>query len=159
MGVAVGDFNADDRPDVAAADWGMNSVAVLLNDGIWSPPPPVLPTLSILDGSVREGSRGSTSLNLTVTLSKISTDTVTVDYKTSDGTALKNSDYYATHSTLTLSPGQTSRSLKVLIKPDRKREPNETFTVTLSNAVKATIADGVGHCDDSERRLSSNNGR
>lgn len=106
-------------------------------------PPVVLPTLSILDGSVPEGNKGSTSLNLTVTLSKSSSDQVTVDYRTSNGTALANNDYYASHSTLTFSPGQTSRTITILIKTDRKREPNETFTVTLSNPVGATIADGT----------------
>ncbi len=108
-----------------------------------SPPPPPLPTLSILDGSVREGNKGSTSLNLTVTLSKASAEKVTVDYATSSGTALANSDYYGSHGTVTFQPGQTSRSLTILVRPDRKREPNETFTVTLSNPVGATIADGT----------------
>ena len=38
--VAVGDFNGDGRPDVAAANAGSNTVSVLLNDGDWTPPPP-----------------------------------------------------------------------------------------------------------------------
>jgi len=31
--VSVGDFNNDDRPDVAVSRWGTNSVTVLINDG------------------------------------------------------------------------------------------------------------------------------
>ena len=33
--IAVGDFNGDGRPDVAAANGGSNTVSVLLNDGNW----------------------------------------------------------------------------------------------------------------------------
>jgi hypothetical protein len=105
------------------------------------PPPP--PTLSIADASVREGDKGTTRLNLSVTLSRSTTDTVTVKYATADGTAQKTSDYSATSGTLTFQPGQTSRTISVSIKGDRKREPNETFTVQLSNAIGATIADGI----------------
>jgi hypothetical protein len=101
------------------------------------------PFLTIADGSVLEGNKGTTHLNLAVTLSRSTTKTVTVKYATADGTAQKKSDYSATSGTLTFQPGQTSRTISVSIKGDRKREPNETFTVQLSNAVGATISDGV----------------
>jgi hypothetical protein len=107
-------------------------------------PPPLLPTLSIQDGSVREGNKGTSRLVLTVTLSRNSHDVVTVDYQTADGTPLATSDYSATSGTLTFLPGQTSRTIAISIKGDRKREPNETFSVKLSNAVGATINDAVG---------------
>jgi hypothetical protein len=54
-----------------------------------------------------------------------------------------NKDYYAATGTLTFWPGQTQGTISVSIKTDRKREPNDTFTVQLSNAVGATIDDGV----------------
>jgi chitinase len=99
--------------------------------------------LGIADESVREGNKGTIRLNLAVTLSRSTTDTVTVKYATANGTAQKKSDYSATSGTLTFQPGQTSRTISVSIKGDRKRESNETFTVKLSNAVGATIGDGV----------------
>ena len=43
---------------------------------------------------------------------------------------------------ITFQPGQTSRTISVSIKGDRKREADETFSVQLSNAVGATIDDG-----------------
>jgi hypothetical protein len=100
---------------------------------------PFLPRVKIGDASVSEGNRGTTSLKLPVTLSWAANQTVTVKYATADGTAQKKSDYTATVGTLTLQPGQTSRTISVAIKTDRKREPNESFTVELSNAVDATI--------------------
>jgi chitinase len=44
---------------------------------------------------------------------------------------------------LTFQPGQTSGTVSIAIKGDRKREKNETFSVQLSNPAGATIADGV----------------
>ena len=107
------------------------------------PPPPPVPTLSIADGSVLEGKKGTRRLHLNVTLSWSSSDVVTVGYATAAGTALANSDYTATSGTLTFLPGQTSGTISISIKGDREREPNETFTVQLSSAVGATLDDGV----------------
>lgn len=106
------------------------------------PPPPPLPTLSIADGSVLEGKKGTRRLHLNVTLSWSSSDVVTVSYATADGTALAKSDYTATSGTLTFQPGQTSGTISISIKGDREREPDETFSVQLWNAVGATIDDG-----------------
>ena len=113
--------------------------------GSSEPPLPPLPppTLSIADGSVGEGKKGTRRLNLNVTLSWSSSDVVTVSYATADGTALAGSDYTATSGTLTFLPGETSRTISVGIKGDLKSEPDETFTVSLSGAVGGTIADGI----------------
>jgi FG-GAP-like repeat len=63
---AVGDFNEDGRPDVAAANrWG--GVTVLLNDGDW--PSPVGPSVRVSDATVTEGHEGTRDINFTVSLS------------------------------------------------------------------------------------------
>src|SRR5207302_7050720 len=54
------------------------------------------------------------------------------------------SDYIATSGTLTFDPGQTSKTITVLVNGDTTFEPNETFTIHLSNASNATIAVGDG---------------
>jgi hypothetical protein len=82
-------------------------------------------------------------MKLPVTLSWSSSDVVTVHYLTVNGTARSKSDYTSVSGTLTFQPGQTTRTISVPIKTDRKREPNENFIVRLSNPVGATIADGV----------------
>jgi hypothetical protein len=108
--------------------------------------PPVLPppSMAIADASVREGHKGTTLLNVSVILSRDASDTVTVRYATDSGSAVAPSDYTSTSGTLTFQPGQTSGTVSIAIKGDRKREKNEVFGVRLSNAVGATIADGVG---------------
>jgi hypothetical protein len=110
-------------------------------EGSVGEPEPVV--LSVADASVLEGDRGTSRLDLTVTLSESSDAEVTVHYATANGTALAKQDYTATSGTLTFQPGETSRTISVAIKGDRKREADETFSMHLSNAVGATIADGV----------------
>lgn len=107
------------------------------------PPPPPPPTLSIGDASVVEGNRGSSQLPFTVSRSGSSEGTVSVDYRTVAGTALAKSDYTAASGTLTIPPGVWSQTITITVKTDRKREPNEMFSVQLSNAVGATISDAV----------------
>jgi hypothetical protein len=106
--------------------------------------PPLPPTLNILDGSVLEGKKGTVSLDLTVTLSRSSNNSVTVHYATANGTAQAKTDYNSASGTLTIPSGQVQATIPVSIKGDRRREADETFTVQLSNAVEATINDGVG---------------
>src|SRR5262249_24340792 len=66
------------------------------------------PTVSINDVTANEGNSGSTAFVFTVSLSNASSQTVTVDYSTSDGTAsTSDNDYTAVPSgTVTFSPGQ-----------------------------------------------------
>jgi hypothetical protein len=102
------------------------------------------PTLSISDASVTEGNAGPVSAVFTVTLSAASGRVVSVTYATADGTASAGTDYISTGGTLTFAPGETTRTLTVTVNGDTLDEPNETFTVNLSNAVNAAIADGQG---------------
>ena len=103
------------------------------------------PSLSINDVSTTEGNAGTKVLNFTVTLSAASNLTVTANYATADGTATAPTDYAAIASTLlTFNPGDTSKTVAVTINGDTAFEPDETFTVNLSNPVNATISDNQG---------------
>jgi hypothetical protein len=59
-------------------------------------------------------------------------------------------------STLTFAPGETSKTISVLVIGDREGEFNESFGINLSNATNATIANGqgVGTIVDDEPRIS-----
>src|SRR5690606_35996465 len=89
----------------------------------------------------------------TVTLSAASGRSVSVNYATSNGTATAGSDYTATSGTLTFTPGQTTKTITVPIANDTQPESSETFTVTLSGASNATIADatGIGTITDNDQ--------
>ncbi|HEY9850582.1 MAG TPA: Calx-beta domain-containing protein [Leptolyngbyaceae cyanobacterium] len=104
------------------------------------------PTISINDVSVAEGNSGTTKATFTVKLSNASSETVTVNYATADGTAtIADSDYTAIPSTtLTLAAGETEKTIDVFVNSDTKFETDETFNVNLTGANNATIADATG---------------
>lgn len=98
--------------------------------------------LTIEDVSLAEGNSGTTSFVFTVSLLQASSQTVTVDYATADGTAMKaDKDYQKTSGTLTFNPGEVSQTVTVLVNGDTEVEPHETFYVNLSNATNAGISD------------------
>lgn len=103
-----------------------------------------LPTLSIGNATVTEGNAGSTTAVFTVTLSATSTLSVTVNFASSNGTAVAGSDYVATNGVLTFSPGITTRTVNVSVTGDLAAESTETFFVRLSNPLNATILVPVG---------------
>ena len=104
-----------------------------------------LPDLSVGDASITEGNSGTKSLTFTVSLSGASTDPVTFDLATADGTATAGSDYVAASATgLTIPAGQLSRTFSVTLNGDAVVEPDETFTVGLTNASGADVVDAQG---------------
>ncbi|MEQ8995976.1 MAG: glycoside hydrolase family 9 protein [Coleofasciculus sp. B1-GNL1-01] len=105
---------------------------------------PVLPQFSINDVSVTEGDSGSKNATFTVSLSAASTESISVDYGTSNDTATAGSDYTAESGTLTFAAGETSKTISVAVTGDTTVESDETFNVNLSNASNATIGDGQG---------------
>ena len=102
-----------------------------------------LPALSVSDVSMREGNSGATELMFVVTLDKAATAPVTVSYATANGTANAGSDYAALSGTLTFAAGETSKMVHVAVNGDTAPEARETFSLTLSNATGATIADAT----------------
>ena len=103
-----------------------------------------LPSISINDVSLAEGNSGTTNAVFTVTLSPASGQTVTVNYSTANGTATAGSDYIATSGTLTFNPGDTTKTITILVNGDTVVEPNETFSVNLTTVTNATITRGQG---------------
>ena len=77
---------------------------------------------------------------ITITASNPSSQDITVEYTTEDGTAVANEDYRPVAGTAILPAGETTTSLMVEIIDDTVSEPDETLTVKLSNATQATIA-------------------
>ncbi|GAY17518.1 hypothetical protein MSZK_42440 [Mycobacterium sp. shizuoka-1] len=101
-----------------------------------------LPSVSIGSATAAEGNSGTTNMMFTVTLSKASTATVTLNYATANGSATAGQDYTARSGTVTFAPGVVSQTITVSVLGDTTVESNETFTVTLSNPSGATIATG-----------------
>jgi hypothetical protein len=70
---------------------------------------------------------------ITVNRSGSTNTAATVDYATSDETALQKSDYTIARGTLKFAVGETSKTFGVLISEDAYVEGSETLNITLSN--------------------------
>ncbi len=87
-----------------------------------------------------EGNSGAAPLRLTVTLHPASTNTVSVHFATSDGTAkVAQHDYEATSDTLTFPAGTTVEHVDVQVVGDTTTEDYETFSVKLSSPTNAKL--------------------
>ncbi len=100
------------------------------------------PSLSIGDVSLAEGNAGTTTATFTVSLGTASAKTVTLNWATAAGTAAAGVDYVTASGSRTIAAGATSATIAITVNGDVVDEADETFTLTLSNPVNATIADG-----------------
>ncbi len=94
-----------------------------------------LPAVQAGTQTQAEGNHGWSDLNVPVTLSKPSTSTVTVDYRTIylfgpiRHEAIPFLDYRRTHGTLTFAPGETSKMVSISIRGDYFPEHDNVFVV------------------------------
>nr|AFI78505.1 serine proteinase precursor protein [uncultured bacterium ws156A7] len=99
-------------------------------------------SLHISDPSVIEGNSGTSSLVFAVTRRGDTTDGITLNWSTEDGTATAGSDYSAASGQVVFSAGETQHSISVTVNGDTDDEDNETLLVTLDLVSgTATIAD------------------
>ncbi|MBF0471947.1 MAG: SUMF1/EgtB/PvdO family nonheme iron enzyme, partial [Gammaproteobacteria bacterium] len=101
------------------------------------------PELSLADIAVAEGDAGSSDLELVVTFSGSANEEGSFSYSVTGGTATAGSDYTASGGTITFASGAQGAVIPLVIAGDRTPEQNETLTVTLTAAVKATVADAA----------------
>jgi hypothetical protein len=80
-------------------------------------------------------SASETKASVTITVKRAggAASGVSVDYATSDGTALAGVDYTAASGTLTFAAGQTSATFSVPLFNNPAPEPDETVNLTLAN--------------------------
>jgi len=103
--------------------------------------PVALPSMTVSDVTVAEGG----TANFSVTLSAASAQTVTVVVSTANGTASAPGDFTArSNVTVSFPAGSTTQTFAVSTVNDTAVESTENFSVNLSGAVNATIADGQG---------------
>jgi hypothetical protein len=107
----------------------------------WTPDSAAPPNIGINDTSVTECDTGTHQALFSVTLSRPSTQPITVDFATSDGTATAGSDYDSAAGTVTFQPGQRVVTVAVTIRGDTDPEGFEGFFVNLSSASFGTITD------------------
>jgi hypothetical protein len=102
------------------------------------------PIITIADASVTEGDRGVRILTFTVALTRASGLPVSVHYATADGAAEAGQDYEAASGTLVFAPGETTKTITIVIRGDREEESKETFFIHLWAAENALLLDDLG---------------
>ena len=102
--------------------------------------------VGVTGASVLEGDSGTQSLDFPVRLSEPSSAPVTINFATSDGTAVHGSDYAGYTGSITVPAGETYAVIPVPVFGDTLAEADETLHVSLTAAVGAVIdvGDAVG---------------
>ena len=146
----LSDWDIDDTGRTGTPGWSATSGNVAFRIQVRGtvdvdPDAATLPELSFdhINNSVYEGS-SVLSTTLLIILAPSSTETVTVDYETTDVTAEAGDDYTAISGTLTFAPGHSAKFINIPITDDAIYEPTERLRITLSNPTGATIADPLG---------------
>ena len=122
------------------ATGGRMNVAAALRALAGGTDPTGTPGLSIISAGIMEGDYALTPLEFTITLSRPTTLGVEVRYQTVSGTATGNGvDFYNAFGTAYILPNETSTTIQVLIVGDRAVEGDETFSVVLTNPLRAEI--------------------
>jgi hypothetical protein len=102
------------------------------------------PRLVINDVSKKEGQSGTTQFLFTVIASPAPTAPVSVTFATAEGSAKSVEDYDAGSGSLSFAAGQTSKTISVSVRGDRKREGQEVFYLKLLGASGGFVTDSQG---------------
>ena len=115
---------------------GFGFGTILDND----PVPTVVPGAA----SISEGNSGTTTLQIPVSLSAPSGQTVTASWTTLNNTAVAPGDYTAASGTVTFAPGEKTKTVPVTINSDALNEPDELVLVSFTNPTNARIGGFLG---------------
>ena len=100
-----------------------------------------MPRFSVDDITVDESAGTAT---FTVTRTGPTDGTSVVNFSVGSSTATSGDDFTAQTGTLTFGPGESSKTITVVIKEDDRSEGRETFTITLTSNSNAVISGDPG---------------
>lgn len=118
----------------------------------------LMTTLMLINGvTTVEGTGSNHQAAFTVNLSAPSNVPVTVQYNTSNRTAMAGTDYVATSGTLTFNPGEVTKKIPVTVIGDSQIELTEAFSMVLSSPKNAMLisSQGVASIIDDDTPVAS----
>lgn len=101
------------------------------------------PEIDIDDPSTSEGSSLAT---FTIRLTEPASQSITIQYATTDGSATSAADYGIATGSITFEPGSTAQTITVDVVSDSLQEAAETFYVDLTGATHARLRKSRGRC-------------
>jgi hypothetical protein len=98
-------------------------------------------SLSVADTTVVEGNSGTRTMTFNVSLSRPVSRTVAICATTVGVTASAGSDYEPTVECQTLAAGQTTATVTVTVRGDRRREADERLALVVAGVPGLRLAD------------------
>ena len=123
-------------------------------------PSDITAVIGITDWGQIEGDSGQTNLEFSIKRLGDSSDTITVDWSTSPGTATPGTDYTSSSGQVTLASGETEALVSVPVAGDVDEEDHETFGVNIQLATGSAVvvdADATGTILNDEASISISN--
>jgi uncharacterized repeat protein (TIGR01451 family) len=96
-------------------------------------------TLSLVGPVLAEGDEGITNAVFEVRLSAPSSQSVTVEFVTTDGSAVSGRDFASKAGTLVFPPGATNKTVAIGVFGNHFQEPDKTFFLVLRNPSGALL--------------------
>jgi hypothetical protein len=101
----------------ADAPFSPGRVRIIVRRFAAAPRPPAPVLLGVGNATVTRPLSGAVDAVFSVNLSAGAAQPVTVDFETTDGTAVAGVDYQAASGTLTFAPGETTKHISVEVRP------------------------------------------
>lgn len=89
---------------------------------------------------------GSVLAQFTITISQAVSEQVAVEWHTSDGTALAGVDYAAAKGTVLFAPGQTAKTVDILVHGRAVGSEDRSFFVEMLPPTNAILGASIGEC-------------
>ncbi|QDT13384.1 VCBS domain-containing protein [Planctomycetes bacterium K23_9] len=134
--------NTNPNLDTITITDGVESATILNDDSL---------AISVGDATaVAEGNGGTTNASFDITLSGSSTETISVSYTTADDSASAPNDYATQSNVVTFLPGETTKTIDVVVNGDTDIEADESFFVNLSTPLVNGVANADVTIDDGQ---------
>lgn len=126
---------------VMLASCGFSAAPGITTDG----GPTVGPSIVGFAAATSLEDESSGTVSIPVTLSAPASNSISVGYTITDGSATRDLDYTATNGTLTFSPGEVDATVTLTIKVDALEEQDETIQIALHSVTGGGQLGGGAH--------------
>ena len=91
------------------------------------------PSVLALENSILSVDEGAGAIDIPVVRTGNLNETVSVDFRTFEETAIAGADFTEREGSITFEPGETVKNITIAIADDKVVDPEETFSVTIDN--------------------------